>query len=117
MTPQDQAKARLRAYLAHFIDHAQDHVAEIEAQRGAIGADPRIDGLLDQAVADVQVARRSLEAALEAIGGSPARDVFSQHGHSHQPHLHHSHESVVTPGSHDGTEHHKAKIGGPRPTA
>ncbi|MBB5049936.1 hypothetical protein HNR60_004721 [Rhodopseudomonas rhenobacensis] len=117
MTPQDQAKARLRAYLAHFIDHAQDHVAEIDLQRSAIGADSRLGELLDQAVADVQLARRSLEAALEAIGGSPARDVFSHHAHSHQPHLHHSPESVVTPGSHDVTEHHKAKIGGPRPTA
>ncbi|HEY0331008.1 MAG TPA: hypothetical protein VGC77_18160 [Rhodopseudomonas sp.] len=117
MTPQDQAKARLRAYLAHFIDHAQDHVAEIEAQRGAIGVNARLDEALDQAMADVQLARRSLEAALQEIGGSPARDVFSHHAHGHQPHLHHSPESVVTPGSHDVTEHHKAKIGGPRPIA
>ena len=88
MTPHEQAVARLRLYIAHVIDHTQDHVREIEAQRPHITA-PELSGALETAVGDVERAGRSLEAALAALGGRlPQEPLRHHHGHGH-----HSHET------------------------
>ena len=90
MTTPEQAKARLRAYVSHFIDHAQDHVAEIDAQRPALADDAALQQSLERAMQDVHLARRSLTAVLEQLGTRPAADAGHHHGHSH---AHHSHDS------------------------
>ncbi len=86
-----EAKARLRAYVSHFIDHAQDHVAEIDALRPAIADDARLEERLTRALQDVQLARVSLGAVLEELGTRPVSDAKPHHAH---PHVHHTHKGV-----------------------
>ncbi len=81
MNAQEQALMRLRVYVAHFIDHTRDHVAEIEAQRPHI-ENASLGGLLEKAVADVEAANRSLQAVLTELGGKPD-DGHHHHGHHH----------------------------------
>lgn len=89
MTTAEQAKARLRAYISHFIDHAHDHVIEIDALRPAIAGDERLEQRLKRALQDVQLARTSLGAVLEELGPQFAPDARPHHAHPHPPHSHH----------------------------
>lgn len=82
MTPVDQAKIRLRAYVAHFADHAQDHLAEIAALKPAVAGDASLTHALDHAIADMQTARQSLQAVLAELEAVPGGD----HGHDHHAH-------------------------------
>lgn len=97
MTEQDKARARLRAYVAHFIDHAQDHVVEIETLRPAVAGDGPLAEALEHALQDVRQARRSLSALLDEL---EATAVSGAKPHDHDlPHIHHSHAHV-----HGGTD-------------
>jgi hypothetical protein len=80
MTPVDQAKIRLRAYVAHFADHAEDHLAEIAALKPAVAGDVHLIHALDHAIADMQTARRSLQAVLSELETVPVAD------HDHHAH-------------------------------
>jgi phytoene/squalene synthetase len=80
MIPVDQAKTRLRAYVAHFADHAEDHLAEISALKPAITGDAHLTDVLEHAIADMQTARRSLQAVLDELQTTPVSD------HEHHAH-------------------------------
>jgi hypothetical protein len=80
MTPADQAKTRLRAYVAHFADHAEDHLAEIAALKPAITGDARLTDALETAIENMQTARRSLQAVLDELETTPVAD------HDHHAH-------------------------------
>lgn len=82
MTPEQQALARLRVYLAHMIEHDHDHIHEIEQQMTQI-SDPEIVTSLTTALHDIVQANHALEASLALLGD--AAPVPHHHGHAH-PH-------------------------------
>ncbi len=80
MKPEDQAKIRLRTYVAHFADHAEDHLAEIGALKPSFVDDALLTQLIQQAIDDMEIARRSLRAVLDALGSCPTAG-HPQHAH------------------------------------
>lgn len=80
MKPEDQAKIRLRTYVAHFADHAEDHLAEIGALKPSLTDDALLTQLIERAIDDMEMARRSLRAVLDALGSG------SGTGHTHHAH-------------------------------
>lgn len=80
MTPEDQSKIRLHAYVAHFAGHAEDHLAEIDALKPSLLDDAHLTLLLERAIEDMQTARRSLQAVLGALEPIPVG------GHEHHAH-------------------------------
>lgn len=91
MTPQEEARARLRVHIAHFVDHAQEHIEEIAAQRSGIAEGTALAEAIDTALRDITTARLSLAKALAQLEGAPSperHDARRPHSHAH-----HSHES------------------------
>lgn len=77
MTPEEKSKIRLQANVSHFAAHAEDHLAEIRALKPAFTDDARLSHLLEHAIDDMQTAKRSLQAVLDALGPCQTPD----HGH------------------------------------
>ncbi|MBK1662899.1 hypothetical protein CKO38_10485 [Rhodospirillum rubrum] len=96
----ERGRKRLGIYLAHFLDHVEGHMGEIGAQRDALAEDARLGALVDQALADMVVARASLSAVLRDLDGEapapaspdPAHSPFHSHRHSHDHDHAHSHD-------------------------
>ncbi|GEM_PF-6957460 len=80
MTPEEKSKIRLQAYVSHFAEHAEDHLAEIRALKPAFVDDARLNHLLEHAIDDMETANRSLQAVLDALRATPKAD------HEHHAH-------------------------------
>lgn len=77
MKPEEKSRIRIHAYISHFADHLEEHVAEIRALEPAIADDARLSHLLEQSIKDMQTASRSLQAVRDALQTTQAAD----HGH------------------------------------
>lgn len=86
-TIEEQARKRLRILLAHFMEHMDCHVNEIQAQRPGLQTDLTLDDALTQAVDDMRTVRHSLAVALVELG----EGAVDHHGHHHD-HGHGSHD-------------------------
>ena len=90
MTDEERARMRLKIYLAHSIDHMEDHLQDLGAQAPFV-AEPRLEQALGRAIADVETARQSLATALDLVGGAPAQQHAHDHGQEHEHEHGHGH--------------------------
>lgn len=93
-TIEEQARKRLRILLAHFMEHMDCHVNEIQAQRPGLQADLALDDALTQAVDDMRAVRHSLAVALVELGDGAADHHHHGHHHDHD-HGHGSHDHGI----------------------
>jgi hypothetical protein len=63
----DRARKRLSVLVEHLIEHTQDHADELVEAKAGLTEDAKAMSLLDQALADLGVAQRSLGAFRDCV--------------------------------------------------
>ncbi len=63
----DRTRDRLVILVDHLIEHTQGHADHLIKVRGDLGEHAKAMGLLDQALADLAVAQRSLSAFRDSV--------------------------------------------------
>jgi hypothetical protein len=64
---QDRARKRLSVLVEHLIEHTQDHADELLEAKAGLTEDAAALRLLDQALADLGIAQRSLGAFRDCV--------------------------------------------------